>query len=106
MKKIIVLGAGMVGSAIAIDLSKKYEVTSVDLNSAALEKLSSNYKIKAVKADITDETQLTQLLNNYDLVVSAVPGFLGYQTMVNVIKRGKDLVDISFLAEDVLPLDN
>ena len=105
MKKIIVLGAGMVGSAIAIDLSKKHEVASVDLNSAALEKLSNNFKIKTIKADITDESQLSKLLNGYDLVVSAVPGFLGYQTMVNVIKNKKDLVDISFLAEDVLPLD-
>jgi saccharopine dehydrogenase-like NADP-dependent oxidoreductase len=33
MKKIIVLGAGMVGSVIAVDLSSSYEVTAVDLDS-------------------------------------------------------------------------
>lgn len=105
MKKIIVLGAGMVGSAIAIDLSKKHEVTSVDLNETALNKLSCKYKIKTFAADITNEHELSKLLKGFDLVVSAVPGFLGYKTIINVIKNKKDLVDISFLAEDVLPLD-
>ena len=46
MKKIIILGAGMVGKAMAIDLSVKYDVTSVDVNEEALKYLSSNYKIK------------------------------------------------------------
>jgi saccharopine dehydrogenase-like NADP-dependent oxidoreductase len=32
MSKILVLGAGMVGSAMAIDLSKKYEVSIADFN--------------------------------------------------------------------------
>jgi len=32
MKQIIVLGAGMVGSAMAIDLSKNHEVTDTDFN--------------------------------------------------------------------------
>ena len=31
MKRIVVLGAGLVGSAMAIDLSKNFEVTSVDI---------------------------------------------------------------------------
>ena len=30
-KKIVVLGAGLVGNAIAIDLSKKFDVTAVDV---------------------------------------------------------------------------
>ena len=36
MKKIIVLGAGLVGKAMAIDLAKNYDVTSVDINDQAL----------------------------------------------------------------------
>ena len=39
MSNIIVLGAGMVGSAIAIDLSKKHNVTLTDLNQNVLEKV-------------------------------------------------------------------
>jgi len=40
------------------------------------------------------------------LVISAVPGFLGLQTIKNVIKNKKDLVDISFLPEGVMHLDS
>ena len=35
--KIAVLGAGMVGSAIALDLAKDFDVTSFDLNEYNLE---------------------------------------------------------------------
>ncbi len=35
MSKVIVLGAGMVGSAMAIDMAKKHRVTVTDLNYAS-----------------------------------------------------------------------
>ena len=38
MSKVIVLGAGMIGSAIAIDLSKNHTVTLTDVNQTTLEK--------------------------------------------------------------------
>ena len=41
MKKIVVLGCGLVGRVIAEDLSKKFEVTSVDYSQKNLDKISS-----------------------------------------------------------------
>ena len=38
MNKIIVLGGGMVGSAMAIDLAKKHHVLLTDVDPSALEK--------------------------------------------------------------------
>ena len=105
MKKIIILGAGMVGKAMAIDLSKKYNVKSVDIDKDSLEFLSSNYNIDTEILDVTNEVILSKVIADFDLVISAVPGFLGLQTMKNVIKNNKDLVDISFLPEGVLDLD-
>ena len=105
MSKIVILGAGMVGKAMAIDLSKKHDVTSVDINQQSLDYLSVNYHIKTVFQDITNGSAIEALIKNFDIVVSAVPGFLGLQTMITVIKSKKNLVDISFLPEDVLYLD-
>jgi saccharopine dehydrogenase-like NADP-dependent oxidoreductase len=106
MKEIIILGAGMVGKAMAIDLSKKYKVKSVDVDAASLDFLSNNYPIETEILDVTNEASLSKVISDFDLVVSAVPGFLGLQTMKTVIKSKKDLVDISFLPEGVLDLDD
>lgn len=105
MSKIIVLGAGMVGKAIAIDLSKKHDVTSTDIDITSLEYLSKNYQIKTKRLDVNNDDELKTAISDFDIVVSAVPGFLGLKTMINVIKSKKNLVDISFLPEDVLHLD-
>jgi saccharopine dehydrogenase-like NADP-dependent oxidoreductase len=105
MKKIIVLGAGMVGSAIAIDLSKNFDVTSVDLNQDALNYLSDQYKIKTLQFNVSKFEEIKVILSNYDLVVCAVPGFMGYRTLEAAIQSGKDIVDISFMPEDTSLLD-
>ncbi len=105
MQKIIILGAGMVGKAMAIDLSKKYKVKSVDINQESLNFLSANYSIDTELADVSEENKLGNLIKDFDLVISAVPGYLGLQTIKAVIQNKKDLVDISFLPEDVLHLD-
>ena len=41
-KKVIVLGAGLVGRAIAIDLAGQFEVTAVDINEEALQNLGAS----------------------------------------------------------------
>lgn len=103
--KIIVLGAGLVGSAIAIDLSKNNDVTSVDLNSESFEKFKNHPAIKTIEADLSDVAKLKTLVAGFDLVIGAVPGFMGYQTMKAVIEAGKNMVDISFMPEDFMELD-
>ncbi len=105
MKKVIILGAGMVGKAMAIDLAKKYNVKSVDIDKESLDFLSSNYNIETEILDVTNEVLLSKAVADFDLVISAVPGFLGLNTIKTVIKSKKDLVDISFLPEGVLDLD-
>jgi saccharopine dehydrogenase-like NADP-dependent oxidoreductase len=104
MKKVVVLGAGLVGKAIAIDLAKTFEVTSVDINETALSALSS-VGIKTIKADIGNATVLSALIQPFDLVVGAVPGFMGFETCKTVIEAKKNMVDISFFPEDSFLLD-
>ena len=88
MKKIIVLGAGRVGAAMAIDLSKKHDVTSVDYSAEALSKLEQN-KIKTVKTDLSVSENISKVIADFDIVISAVPGFMGYETLKTIIKSKK-----------------
>lgn len=103
---VAVLGAGMVGRAIALDLAKDYEVTSFDLSAENLSTLKHrDDSIKTFLADLKDYKSYADLLQSFDLVVTAVPGFMGYETLEAVINAGKNVVDISFFPEDALQLD-
>lgn len=94
----------MVGRAMAVDLSDRYEVTAVDINSESLDKFKTT-KVKTLRGDLSKESVIKKVVKEADLVVIAVPGFMGYETVKSVIKAGKDLVDISFYGEDPFGLD-
>ena len=104
MKKIIVLGAGRVGSAIALDLAKKHNVTAVDINIDRLDYFSGE-NIKTKSINLTDKNSLTNRISGFDLVINAVPGSLGYETLKTVIEAGKNVVDITFFERDPFTLD-
>jgi lysine 6-dehydrogenase len=103
-KKIVVLGAGLVGKAIAIDLSGNHDVTSVDLREDALAELKA-VGISTATLDLKKTKQLIDFLKPFDLVIGAVPGFMGFHIAEAVIEAGKNMVDISFFPEDPFLLD-
>ena len=105
MSKIVVLGAGMVGKAIAIDLSHIHDVTSADIDEKSLQFLKENYNIETIPINLMEEEKITRLVVGYDLVISAVPGFMGYDVVRTVIEAGKNIVDISFMPEDYMDLN-
>jgi lysine 6-dehydrogenase len=104
MAKILVLGAGMVGRAMAADLCGNHTVTSADINPDNL-KLLAKYNVSTIEANLGDKTKLKALISDYDLIVGAVPGFMGYETVKTCIESGKNIIDISFFPEDSLTLD-
>ena len=75
--KLIVLGCGLVGGPMAIDLAKEedFEITIVDNNQEVLDALVSEHNnIKAIHKDLGDPHDVTALVADYDLVINAVPG--------------------------------
>jgi len=104
-KKVVVLGAGMVGRAMAIDLSKQNEVLSVDQDIGALEFLSGYPNLTTQKANLSNAIEVTSVIADADIVVGAVPGFMGFETLRTVIEAGQNIVDISFFPEDPFELD-
>ena len=83
MAKIIVLGSGLVGSVMAKDLSNQHDVTVADISNKSLEKLPKN--INKICEDLSKESALEILIKDYDIVVGALPGFMGYRAMERVI---------------------
>lgn len=106
MKNIIVLGAGMVGAAMAIDLAKKHKVTLTDINQERLDFVKNKCNDLAVmELDVTNTDKFKSIIKTYDIVICAVPGFLGFQTLRHIIEAGKNVIDISFFPENSLELD-
>lgn len=104
--KIAVLGAGMVGRAIALDLAATHTVSSFDLDPVNLERLRSrNRDITTIVADLSRFDQYPAWLADAEQVVLAVPGFMGFRALEAVIRAGKNVVDISFFPENALLLD-
>jgi lysine 6-dehydrogenase len=103
--KIIVLGGGMVGSAMAADLSADFEVTCADINAEVLQSIASRLNVKTVQCDFSKKEEIKKAIAPFDLVIGAVPGFMGFKTLKTIIEAGKNVADISFFPEDAFLLD-
>lgn len=105
--KILVLGSGLIGRPMAIDLAneKSFDVTVADLSKNNLDKIPSALPIKKIQIDISNQNELNLLLKDYDIVLNAVPGFMGFNTLKEIIKAKKNVVDIAFFSENPFELD-
>jgi lysine 6-dehydrogenase len=108
MSKIVVLGCGAVGRDMVIDLCKDpdCEVISVDVNHKNLEQLASKHPIQTRVEDLSTKEGIVRAIEDADIVVGSVPGFLGYTMLETVIRAGKNIVDISYFPEDPFGLDD
>lgn len=105
MKRIVVLGSGMVGRVIAADLARDFKVTAVDVDRANLDKLG-DAPLERLTADLSRPETVGRLAAGCDLIVGAVPGYMGFATLRSAIEAGRNVVDISFFPEDAFLLDD
>jgi lysine 6-dehydrogenase len=106
MVRVIVLGGGMVGGVIAVDLALVgHDVTVADLN-PALEEALVPKGVKFTTLDASNIAKLKDTIAPFDIVVCAVPGPIGFETVKTCIESQKNVVDISFAPEDTRDLDD
>ena len=113
-KNVIVLGSGLMGSSIALDLISSNAVgklTVADSNPETLKLLeqralrrrqvsgSSDYaeKLETLQFDITkDADDLKQLLSRFDLGVGALPHGIAEKAVMTAVESKVDFVDLIF----------
>ena len=102
---VLVLGAGLIGKPLAIDLAKDpaFEVTIADKSWERLENLAET-NLNKKHLDLTEKYAFRKLLETFDIAVNAVPGFMGFDTLKTVIESGTDCVDLAFYPENVFDL--
>ncbi|MFT6807550.1 MAG: saccharopine dehydrogenase-like NADP-dependent oxidoreductase [Saprospiraceae bacterium] len=95
MKNIVVLGLGKVGTLVAILLSKRFQVTGVDISDPHYD---IDVPFNVQKGDLSDIAYLTETLQSSDAVVSALPYFLNKAVAAIAADAGIHYFD---LTEDV-----
>jgi lysine 6-dehydrogenase len=112
VEKIIVLGSGNIGSVVARDAaenlpSAQVAIADVDENRAKEAALSTGLdNVSWVRVNATNVSELTSRLKNYDVAVGALPGGLGFRVCKASIAAKVDMVDVSYMPEDVMALND
>ncbi|HEY8212268.1 MAG TPA: saccharopine dehydrogenase C-terminal domain-containing protein, partial [Myxococcaceae bacterium] len=107
-KKVVVLGAGMVGSAMAADLAPRseFQVTVVDGRAESLERVQRKLgSVRTQRADLSTTEGLMAAVGQADLVLGALSSTLGLRTLQALVEAGRTYCDISFMAENAWELN-
>ena len=104
--RVLVLGAGMVGSVAAADLAATpgFEVTVADAGKESLTRAlrRSGGRVRTLQADAGSAKKAAALVarTKAEIVLGALPSRFGFDVMRGVIGTGRPYVDISFMPED------
>ena len=97
--KVLLLGAGKIGSAIVdlLQMTGDYEVAVADSDQASLKALAKN-GVEGHKVDLEDKKALAKLFTGRDAVISALPYYLNTDVAQVAADKGVHYFD---LTEDV-----
>jgi saccharopine dehydrogenase-like NADP-dependent oxidoreductase len=91
----------------ARDLAEEptFSVTVADIRRDALDAVKPSGNLETVQTDLSDPSKVKALVAKSDIVLSAVPGHMGFAVLRTLIEAGKNVVDIAFFPEDPFLLD-
>jgi lysine 6-dehydrogenase len=101
---LLVIGAGMMGSAAAFDMARASDVESVTLADADLKrakqaaarvnKLARNKKVRPVRIEASKQSAVAKLMKGHDAALSAVPYFYNLNLAKAAIDAGCHFADL------------
>ncbi len=104
----LVLGGGVVGEAVAFDLTyvaPVAEVTVADVDAGRLSAIGARLGVETRHADLRDTTLVGQLAAHADVTIGALPSTLALPVIERMAELGRRHVDVSFLAADPRQFD-
>jgi lysine 6-dehydrogenase len=108
--KILVLGCGNIGSVVARDLAESLASAQIvigDINEDRVKEVASKIgreNVTWTKVDASNHSELVSTLKKFDLAVGALPGVMGYRVCKAAVAAKRDIVDVSYMPEDVMAL--
>ncbi len=110
--KILIVGCGNIGSVAADDLARSMnsaDVVVADNDEKRARTVAERIgwsNVSWVKMNAASHDESVRVLKGFDLVLGFLPGKLGYGLAEACIDAGKSLVDVSFMAENPLTLND
>jgi len=100
--RVLVLGCGRMGSAIALDMVQSDEVSKVvigDFDEKKADQLAAKLKSDKVlgqRIDVTDQKATMKLMKNFNVIISALPHGVNVLANKAAIGAGAHLVDLAY----------
>jgi lysine 6-dehydrogenase len=109
--KVLVVGCGNIGSVAAEDFAKSVsaDVVVADNDRARAEAVADKIgmkKVSWVQLDVSNHERLVKTVRDFDLIMGFLPGKLGFRLAEACIDARKSLVDVSYMAENPLALND
>jgi len=109
--RFLILGCGNIGKVIIKDLlvsEATKRVIALDISEKRLREMKDELqdeRFEYIVGDATNRDYLKSITANIDVVINSLPGSIGFHVMKNIIELGTNLVDISYMPENPLELD-
>jgi len=109
--RILVLGYGNIGSVLATDLAESMPSTEVVIagrHQDRAEKAATaihRENVTGVRLDAHNYHELVDTMKKFDIVIGTLPGDIGYRSVKAAIDAEVDMVDLSYMPENPLTLN-
>ena len=105
--EILSIGCGYIGSVLAEEIVHNLDFEKMIICDSTKEKIEETAKklgdrVFPLELDISNYSNLLEIIDNVDLVIGLSPGRLGFNVMKACVEKKKNLIDLSFMAEDPL----
>lgn len=110
--KVLIVGCGNIGAVAAEDLAKSMpsaEIVLADKDEGKAKIVAQKIRrenVSCMQLDVSNKGKLVRSLKGFDLALGFLPGNLGYGLVEACIKAGKNLVDVSYMPQNPLMLDD
>jgi lysine 6-dehydrogenase len=103
--KLLSVGCGYIGSVLAEEIVQSLDFDKLIICDSTKEKIVETAKklgerIFPLQLDISNYSNLLEIIDKVDLVIGLSPGRLGFNVMKACVEKKKNLIDLSFMAED------
>ncbi|MGQ9506397.1 MAG: saccharopine dehydrogenase family protein [Candidatus Bathycorpusculaceae bacterium] len=110
--KALILGCGNIDSVAAQDLAEStvpVEVVVADKSETRVKSVAEKIgrkNVSWIQLDATNQNQLITALKKFDIAMGFLPALFGYRLAEACIVAGKNLVDVSYMQENPLSLND